>query len=183
MDPKEELDQIVKCGKKAFNECIEFYPKHLNIVGNLWKNYIDIFYLMDSSKNLKRFHDYLWNFSNFIAKKYFPDEINEDWRRPCMLELSIYEIMFKGLNRAIDEDSKFREHLIQSLQTDPLIKDNPVAHLFEGLIAGGGFVSTIEIAEALDIPHDSMLKQTQKLIDQKILKPRRDYYQTKIEDF
>jgi len=167
---------------KAMEECLQKYPRHQKTVEILWRNYLNLLYI-DTEGDIMKFMHYLYEFSDFIAKKYFPDEINEDWRRPILLEDLINCAMWERLESNMKEDPKFRDQIIEVLQTDPKIKDNPLANLIEGLIAGGGCVSTIEMAEVLYISHDSMLKQTQKLIDTKILLPERDYYQSKIDEF
>lgn len=182
MDLIDEFDKAMKFIDKAMKECMEYYPKHKKTVKTLWKHYINLLYV-NPRGDYEKFMHYLYEFSDFIAKKYFPDEFNEDWRRPILLEDLINCAMWECMEIQLKEDSKFKNEIIEFLQTDPLIKDNPLANLIEGLIAGGGYVSTIKLAETMDISHDSMLKQTQKLIEQKVLKPKRDFLQLKLDDF
>lgn len=182
MDLIDDFKKAWNFRDKAMEECLKHYPRHQKTVEILWMNYLDLLYINTEGDYVKFMH-YLCEFSDFIAKKYFPDEINEDWRRPIMLEDLINCAMINRLEIHIKKDPKFRDKIVEDLQTNPKIKDDPLANLIEGLIAGGGCVSTIEMAEVLDISHDSMLKQTQKLIDKKILLPERDYYQSKIDEF
>jgi len=186
MDYDEEFSKAMNFLSRALIECTGFYPKHHKTVMSLWKNYMDILFSMGLDKTKKdyiKFLHYLHEFSDFIAKKYFPEEINEDWRRPIELESLINNAMFERFDNAIKEDPKFKEEIIKGLQTDPKIKDNPLTHLIEGLIAGSGVVSTEELSEITNVSHDSMLKQVEKLINKKILKPEKDFIQLDLDNF
>ncbi len=185
MDLIKEYEKARGFLSKAMLECLRDYPKHQKTVIALWKHYIYLLYENTERRkgDYMKFIHYLYEFSDFIAKKYYPDEFDEDWRRPILLEDLINCAMWERMEIQLREDPKFKNDLIEDLQTNPLTKDNPLANLIEGLIAGGGCVSTMELAETMDISPDSMLNQTKKLIKKKVLLPERDFLQLRLDDF
>jgi len=111
---KDILKKFFEIRDNAYRECMEYYPKHIKTIRVLYNIFLD---LMAGHRKYdrKKFHDYLWNFSDYIAKKYFPDDINERWRRPMVLEQEIYEHVFWKYKNIWNERqrAKFDEQFIE----------------------------------------------------------------------
>lgn len=116
MIEKEKIEKmLLEIGNKSFQECEKYYPKYLKKVKILYGIFLDIMaghYKYDLSK----FHNYLEEFSNYIAKKYFPDEINELWRRPLVLEKEIMIHIFWRTKNIWNKQQQndFDDHLIET---------------------------------------------------------------------
>jgi len=84
---EKQVEKLIEITIKSYQECADHYPKHMKIVEKLCSIFMDI--VLFNKHDLMKFYEYLDGFSNFIAKKYFPDEINKLWRRPIVLEKEV----------------------------------------------------------------------------------------------
>ncbi len=137
--------------KRSFDECAQYYPKYLDRVFFLAMEYLKCMVNPTKENSIihKRIFHYLYEFSNYIAKKYFPNEINEDWRRPIALEHGINNLMIKRLSKSMDENPKIKDDLISDLQSEPTLKGNPLVSLMEASLIGIP-IDSIELSNALE---------------------------------
>lgn len=100
----EEYKRLLNIIFKAIEECNKYYPKD-RYRKRIWFLY-NIFFRMnylEENYDEDKYMDYIENFSNYIAKKYFPDEISGKWRRPIALEIEIWKYYFWVLkNHKVD---------------------------------------------------------------------------------
>jgi len=146
-----EKEKIVKMlleiGNKAFQECRKHYPKHLKKVKVLYDIFLDIM-VRHHKYDFDKFHDYLEEFSNYIAKKYFPDEINDLYRRPIALEKEITKHLFWRINNIWSKQQKaeFDSQYIEAIG------------LPAGKFFGENYWTEQQISQAYGVPIEELRK-------------------------
>ena len=146
-----EKEKIVKMlleiGNKAFQECREHYPKHLKKVKVLYGIFLDIM-VRHYKYDFDKYRDYLEEFSNYIAKKYFPDEINDLWRKPIALEKEIMKHLFWRINNIWSKQQKaeFDNQYIEAIGL-------PAGNLF-----GENYWTEEQVSQAYGVPIEELRK-------------------------
>ena len=149
---KEEiLKKFFEIRDESYQECKEYYPKHIKTIRILYNIFLD---LMAGRRKYdrKRFHNYLWSFSDYIAEKYFPDEIDEKWRKPMVLEQKIYEHVFWKYDNIWSERQKaeFDKQFIE------------MAGLPAGKFFGEDYWSEEQLLQAYDLSIEDLDKIAEK---------------------
>lgn len=130
-----EMKNITDMLNEAMEECEREYPKHRKIVLGLWNGFLDVFVfrIVDHNKYL----EYLRAFSDYIEKKYFPEDINPDWRHPTKIEELVMDFVIEN-TMELFKNPEIRVDFFNDLQKQPFYKNDPIAQFFGDLLLGGG---------------------------------------------
>jgi len=148
-----QAEKLIDISIKAHQECADYYPKHMKTISKLVSIFMDL--VMFDKYDLTRFHDYLEEFSNYIAKKYFSDEVNKLWRKPLILEKEVMKYFFWEKDNLWNNERKtmFNESMGGFLKAHDL---TPEKHL------GQEYYTTEQVARLFDISIEELNKFTEE---------------------